>query len=424
MKFLSFCFCFLLFAPVFAQNWKELPANNPALHRHENAFVKAGDQLFLIGGRGEKPVNRYDYKTEKWIETSKPPLEIHHFQAVTLDGLVYVMGAFIGGWPNETPVGNILIYDPKQDLWSIGPEIPKNRQRGAAGVSVYQNKIYLTNGIINGHSSGWVNWFDEYDPYSNTWKTLPNSPRARDHFQSVVVDDKLFVAGGRKSGSVPDQGFAGTVKQTDIYDFKTGKWNTFDHIPTPRAGTAAAILDNKPVILGGESDTQEAAHSEVEQFDLETNKWNSLPEMRLGRHGTQAVSLNNMIIIGAGSGNRGGGPELDDFEIFTSEEEFGFETDSIDAGQLQVTVEKIDFKNSSETIKIENTGGNQALLLSYLQIDTPEIFDVKNQEKLPSIIAPNSSFEIEIRAFKEGEGNLLIKPAGKSAPLSIKLKRE
>ncbi|MGM0932869.1 MAG: Kelch repeat-containing protein [Bacteroidota bacterium] len=424
MKLLYFCFCLLLFTPVLAQNWKGLPAKNHALNRHENAFVQVGDELFLIGGRGEKPVNRYDLQSAKWSETSKPPLEIHHFQAVALDGLVYVIGAFTGGWPYETPVGNILIYDPKEDLWSIGPEIPKDRQRGAAGVSVYQNKIYVTNGIINGHSSGWVNWFDEYDPYSNTWKTLPDSPRARDHFQSVVVDDKLFVAGGRRSGSVPDNGFAGTVKQTDIYNFKTGEWNTFEDIPTPRAGTATAILDNKPVILGGESEKQESAHSEVEQFDLETKTWTSLPEIQFGRHGTQAISLNNSIIIGAGSGNRGGGPELDNFEIFSSEEKVSFEADSILPGKLIVSADNIDFKNSSEVITIENTGGNQAILLSYLQTDTPDIFKIKNKKNLPYIIAPNSSFDIEINASKAGEGNLLIKPAGKSAPLLIKLKRK
>src|SRR5690606_8055534 len=120
-------------------------------------------------------------------------------------------------------------------------------------------KIYLINGIINGHTSGWVNWLDEYDPYSNTWKKLPNSPVARDHFQAAVMGDRLYVAGGRRSGSA-ETGFSGTVKQTDVYDFNTRKWEVLADIPTPRAGTSAVNFKNKYIVIGGESDTQEVAH--------------------------------------------------------------------------------------------------------------------------------------------------------------------
>ncbi|MGY5849841.1 Kelch repeat-containing protein [Salegentibacter sp. F14] len=421
MKLFSLCFYLLFFIPVFAQNWKELPAENKPIHRHENAMVQVGNELFLIGGRGQKPINRYHLKSTKWSEASKPPLEIHHFQAVALDGLIYVIGAFTGPWPYETPVPNILIYDPNEDVWVIGPAIPQGRRRGAAGASVYQDKIYLSNGIINGHDSGWVNWFDQYDPYANRWKILPGSPVARDHFQSIIIDNKLFVAGGRKSGSVPDNGFAGTVNQTDVYDFKSQQWKTFADIPTPRAGTAAAIFNNKPVILGGESPSQQKAHEEVEQFDFETRTWTSLPNMQLGRHGTQAISTDSSIIIGAGSGNRGGGPELNDFEIFAAEKHT-LTTDTLEQGRLMASAEKVDFTNSSEVIKIENTG-DTALLLSYLQTDSPELFEIISKEALPFVIAPNSSFDIEINALQTGEGNLYIKSAGKSAPLTVRLTR-
>jgi len=37
-----------------------------------------------------------------------------------------------------------------------------------------------------------------------------------------------------------------------------------------------------------------------------------LPSLPVGRHGTQAAALGDKVYIAAGSGNRGGGPELDD----------------------------------------------------------------------------------------------------------------
>ena len=168
---LTLCLCYLsLFGFGQTPSWTPLAAEGEPQERHENALVLAGGKIILLGGRGLKKLDILDLSEGKWTQGAQPPVEIHHFQAVQLDGLVYVMGALTGSWPNETPLGHILIYDPLEDVWAIGPKIPRERQRGAAGVVVHNNRIYMVNGIINGHSSGWVNWFDEYDPYTDTWK--------------------------------------------------------------------------------------------------------------------------------------------------------------------------------------------------------------------------------------------------------------
>ncbi len=79
---------------------------------------------------------------------------MHHFQAVSLNGLIYVLGAFTGEYPGEQPVPNVYIYNPATNAWATGPAIPVARRRGAAGVTVY--KIYLAGGIVNGHNGGFV----------------------------------------------------------------------------------------------------------------------------------------------------------------------------------------------------------------------------------------------------------------------------
>lgn len=419
-------YCLLCFSiDSYSQNWQNLKVDEGVEERHENALVLAGEKFYLIGGRGKKQLDIYDTKSQNWSKGSQPPFEIHHFQAVALDGLIYVLGAFTGGWPYETPLSHILIYDPEADVWIIGGEIPQNRRRGAAGVSIYNQKIYISNGIINGHSSAWVNWLDEFDPYTNTWKSLPDAPRARDHFQSIVKDDKLFVAGGRRSGSITGNGFAGTVKETDVFDFSKMQWETLADIPTPRAGTATAVFDGKPVILGGESNTQEAAHSEVEIFDAESNSWSSLPEMKESRHGTQAISLNNQIVIGAGSGNRGGGPELNSFEILSEHNKPDFKLKPLKKGKLVASPQELVFKENAEVLELEisNIDGNQALILSYILPDNGE-FEIKSAFKTPLIIAPGESIKLEIRVkdAKPGEANLIFKSPGQE-PRTIKLKR-
>ncbi|WP_339648141.1 galactose oxidase [uncultured Salegentibacter sp.] len=404
-----------------SQSWKTLPANGEAQERHENAFVQAGKRFILIGGRGNKPIDIYETENQKWKKGAQPPLEIHHTQAVSLDGLVYILGAFTGGWPDEDPIPNIYIYDPLENLWVKGPEIPEDRRRGAAGVAIKDKKIYLINGITNGHTSGWVNWFDEYDVYKNKWKILPNSPNERDHFQAVITGDILFVAGGRKSGSVEGNGFAGTVKATDIYDFNAGKWKTISEIPTPRGGTAVGLLDNKPVILGGESDAQEKAHNEAEIFNFADGKWDSLPPLKQGRHGTQAITINKQIIIGAGSGNRGGGPELNSFEVFAKDNSLNFSTDAILAGELKASQDNLDFsKQEIKSLRISHKGGNQAIIIT--EINISDNFSIFNNKSLPFILAPRSEFELKIKG-NQNPGELFIKRAGKKEDLKVSLNK-
>ncbi|MFT4734553.1 MAG: N-acetylneuraminic acid mutarotase, partial [Arcticibacterium sp.] len=145
-----------------AQNWKVLETPTETTARSENSIVAIGSKIYLFGGRGMKPMEVYDTKTNTWETRGALPLEIHHFQAATYNGEIYVAGALSGPFPHEIPIPNIYIYNPDKDEWRKGDEIP--RKRGAAGCFVYRDKIYVVNGIQDGHWDGHVSWFDEYDP--------------------------------------------------------------------------------------------------------------------------------------------------------------------------------------------------------------------------------------------------------------------
>lgn len=299
------------------QSWQPVTTQNTCAARHENAATLIGDSLYAVGGRGMRPLEALNLKTLTWKQHPEPPVEMNHFQAITYNGELYVMGAFQGKYPHETPIPNIYIYNPKKGAWRVGPEIPKERLRGSAGVVVYKDKIYMACGIIDGHYEGHVAWLDEYDPKTNSWKKLADAPRTRDHITAAVVGDKLYLAGGRNSTARINKVLETTIAEVDVYDFKTGKWTTlpFDsNIPTQRAGATAVTQGGKVWIIGGET-TQLQAHNEAEAIDPKTNKWTSGPKMQQGRHGTQAVVYDGKIYIVAGSANHGGGPELNTVEV-------------------------------------------------------------------------------------------------------------
>lgn len=301
--------------------WEMLPAGELPTLRHENGYVRVGSRFYLIGGRGEKPVEIFDPATGEWSTGAVPPVEMHHFQAVELDGRIYVVGALTGGWPTEPPLPEVYVYDPATDRWSTGPTIPADRRRGAAGAVVHDGEIYVVAGIQNGHTDGHVTWLDAFDPRTGEWRRLPDAPRARDHFHAAVIDGTLYAAGGRLSSAVAGEGFTHTIPEVDVFDLRTGTWSTLPesaNLPTPRAGSTTAVLARHLVVIGGESGTQQPGHAEVEALNPQTLRWTPLAPLVQGRHGTQVVVHEGRMYVAAGSRTRGAN-EINSQEVYTAE---------------------------------------------------------------------------------------------------------
>lgn len=322
MKMATLAFC--LVAPsVSAQpsqnaRWSaQKPVSGQPTARHESAAAAIDGKLYLIGGRGDRPLDILDLASGQWRTGAKAPVEINHTQAVVFDKRIYVIGALNGKFPQENVVPHILVYDPATDRWTEGPLLPAGRHRGAAGVVVQDGYFYLIGGNRLGHNGGFVPWLDRFDPKTGQWTTLPDAPHARDHFHAVVLDGKIYAAGGRRSGD-KGQALEVTIPQMDIYDIAAGQWTTAKApLPTQRAGVSVLALGGRVVVMGGESGRQVAAHAEVEAYDPRTGAWTALPPLPVGRHGMQAVMVGDRVHVVAGSGNRGGGPELNDHWVLS-----------------------------------------------------------------------------------------------------------
>jgi len=302
-------------------NWSTVSDSTGSFDaRHEADYVRVGEKFYLLGGRGNRALNIYDPKNKTWTSGTKPPAQIHHYQALAFEGEIWAMGAFTGKYPVEKPYAKILIYNPEKDEWrSLEEPIP--RPRGGGGLVAHDGKIYLICGITNGHLDGHVAWLDCYDPKAKSWTRLPDAPRARDHFRAVVVGDRIYNTAGRRSAAKSKQGvFGNTVAPVDYFDISDQKWSTLpagSNIPTPRAGNAAINYRGKVLVVGGESTSQKQAHAEVEALDPESGKWTSLSPLVRGRHGSGVVEYQGSLYIASGSGHQGGAPELKTQEKFT-----------------------------------------------------------------------------------------------------------
>lgn len=342
--------------------WIDLAEDEGYTARHECSFVQAGDRFYLFGGReNAQTLDTYDYGANAWSTSAPAPLPFNHFQATEYQGLVWVVGAFeTNSFPNEDPADHVWVFDPANDAWMRGPEIPVARRRGGAGLVQHGGKFYVVAGNTIGHNGGYVPWFDVFDPRTGVWTELPDAPGARDHFHAAVYDDALYVAGGRLSGG-PGGTFAPLVAEVDVYDFGTQTWSTLpaaSDLPTPRAAAAVAVFDDQILVIGGEGNGQ--AYDTVEALDPLTNTWQTLASLNHARHGTQAIVSGAGVYVAAGSPNQGGGSQKN-MEVYDADAPTGTPAT---AGELSLSVEGDFAGGAPVSVLVSHTGGNQGVYVT------------------------------------------------------------
>ena len=397
--------------------WIDKNENEDYVARHECSFVQAGKDFILFGGReSSKRLDTYNFETNSWSQGGEAPVEFNHFQAVTYNDLVWVIGAFkTNTFPNEQPADYIHVYNPATKTWIQGSEIPVERRRGGAGLIVYKDKFYLVGGNTTGHNGGYVAWTDEYDPITGKWTVLDDAPRARDHFHAAVAYDKLYAAGGRLSGGSGGT-FAPLVSEVDVFDFETKKWSTLvEPLPTPRAGTSTVNFQGEIYVIGGETATSANAFDTVEAYDPITNRWSTKAPLQHPRHGTQAIVSGNGIHITGGSPFRGGSRQKN-MEVYHLDDPVGV---TITNSTLQPESESITFRYESNAapvlipVTLENKNGTTGILLTNISLegDHFELTEIYNDTQLISSgdqLTIPVSFVVSEATPSEATGTLII----------------
>jgi N-acetylneuraminic acid mutarotase len=328
---------FLAAHPAAAQKWSKAAAFPDA--SEELYGIAAGGKLYVFGGLapGWTPkalVYEYDPATDKWAKKSPMPLPSHHVALATINGKIYVLGGFTKPASGPTawvPIDNTWEYDPANDSWK--PLAPLPTKRGSPVAAVVNGKIYVIGGATTHpgshetaihparpHRSSDAN--EAYDPATNSWSKHSPMPTPRNHAAVGVVNDKIYVLGGRLGA-----GFITRASNTDItesYDPKTDQWGALlAPMPTARSAVAWGTYNGKIYVAGGEvrNATMSATYRTVEAYDAAANRWSSLPPMEIARHGLAGDIIGNKFYLVSGDVQSGGAPgahiETDVHEVLT-----------------------------------------------------------------------------------------------------------
>jgi N-acetylneuraminic acid mutarotase len=125
----------------------------------------------------------------------------------------------------------------------------------------------------------------------------------------AAVDGRLYAIGGRIDGS-----YASNLAVNEEYDPVTDRWRARKPMPTARSGIAAAVLDGKIFVFGGEATA--GTFNQVEAYDPRLDSWGTYTPMPTARHGLGAVAMGGRIYVISGGPAPGGSASAVN-EIFT-----------------------------------------------------------------------------------------------------------
>lgn len=301
----------------YAQKWSTLaPFPEPA---EEVWGASAGGKLYVFGGLapGWKPkalVYEYNPGNDAWTKKKSMPLASHHVAAAELNGKIYMFGGFKypdAGKPGWQPIDNAWEYDPATDSWKALAPMPT--KRGSSVAVVHGGKIYVIGGasLHSGSKDAFVHparphralgTNEVYDPATNTWAGRSEMPTARNHAAAGMVDNKIYVIGGRV-GAVFITGGGRGVDLVEEYDPATDQWGRLKaSMPTARSALAWGTHSGKIYVAGGEhqDSRMSTAFRTVEAFDPVANVWTMMPPMQFPRHGHAGAVIGNRLHIVSG----------------------------------------------------------------------------------------------------------------------------
>jgi len=136
-------------------------------------------------------------------------------------------------------------YDPVSDTYTSKADVPTPRTW--ATCALVNGKIYLIGGYSYGSPTGATNVNEAYDPSSDSWTTLTPMPVSKYGVtrENPVINGTIFVTHGMDGGFHSDN---------YAYTPASDSWQAMTSGINPRDGVACGVVNNKLYVMGGRGD--------------------------------------------------------------------------------------------------------------------------------------------------------------------------
>ncbi|CAL1534502.1 unnamed protein product [Lymnaea stagnalis] len=144
---------------------------------------------------------------------------------------------------------------------------------------------------------------EKYDLRTNTWTQVANMSGRRLQFGVAVLEDKLFVVGGRDGLK--------TLNTVECYDPKKKTWTLMPPMSTHRHGLGVGVLEGPMYAVGGHDGWSYL--NTVERWDPQARQWSYVAPMSTSRSTVGVAALHGKLYA---VGGRDGSSCLKSVECF------------------------------------------------------------------------------------------------------------
>ena len=203
----------------------------------------------------------------------------YYCAAAAIDSFLCVVG---GLTTDDVRLSSVERFNTKKGAWELLQ--PMSSTRNGCAAAVLQGNLCAIGGITgraNGETKA-SNSVERHDPDTNEWEMTPGMHDSRDCCAAATLDNKIYVMGGETESFE-------SLSSVEFYEERSNEWRHAAPMNRSRSGHSAVVLHGLLYVFGGED-----CEFSAEMHDPGRNTWIELESsvergLRTGRTWHAAV---------------------------------------------------------------------------------------------------------------------------------------
>lgn len=262
-----------------ASTWQAGAAAPLTLFEAQAAAV--GEWIYVFGGfnngkvEATTAVNVYDPIANTWLPRAAMPAAVTHAGVAVEGSNVWLVGGLLGNYSggDNPPTNQTWRYDTLTDTWSAGPPLPA--ASGAGGVAIVGRRLHYFGGFApDGQTDPSKHYTLDLDALAadpaSTWTPAASMPTARNHFGAAVVNGRIYAIGGQHGR---DETYR-NVRDVHVYDPASNRWSSAARLPKPMSHfhNSTLVVNDRILVAGGVTNGRYPL-SDMWEYNPATNVW-------------------------------------------------------------------------------------------------------------------------------------------------------
>ncbi|XP_023601241.1 kelch-like protein 18 isoform X6 [Myotis lucifugus] len=248
----------------------------PAFRTRPRCCTSIAGLIYAVGGLNSAAnfyagdslnvVEVFDPLANRWEKCHPMTTARSRVGVAVVNGLLYA----IGGYDGQLRLSTVEVYNPETDTWARAGSMnskrrwtvvtPMSSSRSAAGVTVFEGRIYVS----GGHDGLQIfNSVEHYNHHTATWHPAAGMLNKRCRHGAASLGSRMFVCGGYDG--------SGFLSSAEVYSAAADQWCLLVPMLTRRSRVSLVASCGRLYAVGGYDGQSNL--SSVEMYDPETDCW-------------------------------------------------------------------------------------------------------------------------------------------------------